>query len=148
MFQYTDADLHVFASSLRDLSAPTSSRATPLATHNRHRFLWKLPRKYRERLAELYPTFLSKTETYGRVRIEAWIDYPHAVLQHRNVLAFMHHGGANSFIESGWCGVPQVILPQWVKPLFLYLLLSVLMNGIISYRPTATIRPRKYQRTG
>jgi UDP:flavonoid glycosyltransferase YjiC (YdhE family) len=47
------------------------------------------------------------------VRIENWIDYPHAVLQHRNVVAFVHHGGANSFIEAGWCGVPQVILPQW-----------------------------------
>jgi hypothetical protein len=47
------------------------------------------------------------------VRIEDWIDYPHAVLQHQNVFAFVHHGGANSFVEAGWCGVPQVILPQW-----------------------------------
>ena len=115
MFKFTDADLHVFASTLRDLVQPssTSSLPSPLVTRNKHRFLWKLPRTFSSRLAEFYPTFLDTAQTHGRVRIENWIDYPHAVLQHRSAVAFVHHGGANSFVEAGWCGVPQVILPQW-----------------------------------
>ena len=113
MFKFTDADLRVFASTLRDLVQPISTSSFPLITHNKHRFIWKLPRVFSSRLAELSPTFLHASETHGRVRIEHWIDYPHAVLRHKNVLAFVHHGGANSFIEAGWCGVPQVVLPQW-----------------------------------
>lgn len=111
MFKYTDADLHMFANTFRDLVQLSSSSS--LITRNKHRFLWKLPSSYYRRLLELYPSFLSASETHSRVRIESWIDYPHAVLQHPSVLAFVHHGGANSFVEAGWCGVPQVILPQW-----------------------------------
>jgi Erythromycin biosynthesis protein CIII-like, C-terminal domain len=113
VFKFTDTDLHVFASTLRDLVQPSSASSLRVVTHNKHRFLWKLPRAFASRLAELYPTFLDASETHSRVRIEHWIDFPHAVLQHRNVVAFIHHGGANSFVEAGWCGVPQVILPQW-----------------------------------
>lgn len=113
MFKFTDNDLHVFADTMRSLVQPTSSNALSLITYNKHRFLWKLPASFASRLQTLYPTFLSPSETHSRVRIESWIDYPHAVLQHPSVLAFVHHGGANSFIEAGWCGVPQVVLPQW-----------------------------------
>jgi hypothetical protein len=115
VFQFTDADLHAFASALRHLVQPTSTSSlpSPFVSRNKHRFLWKLARTFSSRLAELYPTFLDASQTLECVRIEHWIDYPHAVLQHRNVVAFVHHGGANSFVEAGWCGVPQVILPQW-----------------------------------
>ncbi|KAF8312998.1 UDP-Glycosyltransferase/glycogen phosphorylase [Clavulina sp. PMI_390] len=116
LFKFTDADLHVFASTFHDLVQPSSTSSLPsggLVTSNKHRFLWKLPSKPYARLFELYPNFLANEETHGRVRIETWIDFPHLVLSHPNTLAFVHHGGANSFIESAWYGVPQVILPMW-----------------------------------
>ncbi|KAI0342292.1 UDP-Glycosyltransferase/glycogen phosphorylase [Trametopsis cervina] len=49
------------------------------------------------------------------VRCENWIEAPMlAVLQHPNVVGFVHHGGANSFHEAAYAAVPQIILPQWV----------------------------------
>lgn len=116
LFKYTDADLHTFAQTMLNLAEDPSSTLsssshspTPLITRNKHRFLWKLPQSYHSSLLTLFPS-LSK---HPRIRIESWVDYPHLLLQHPSVLAFVHHGGANSFVESGWYGVPQVVMPMW-----------------------------------
>lgn len=136
-----------FASTLLDLTSPSKLRASYLSTRDRHRFLWKLPSKPTSRLLELYPSFLE--DTNGRIRLEKWIDYPHAVLQHPNTLAILHHGGANSFAEAAWFAIPQIVLPQWVRGYrrILYILferslmLTCPVNGTVPHRLTATILP-------
>ncbi|CAG8905539.1 unnamed protein product [Penicillium egyptiacum] len=49
-----------------------------------------------------------------KVRTFRWIQ-PEiiSVLEGGNIVAYVHHGGANSFFEACKAGVPQVILPQW-----------------------------------
>ncbi|KIK66143.1 glycosyltransferase family 1 protein [Collybiopsis luxurians FD-317 M1] len=50
----------------------------------------------------------------GRINVVHWLQSePFAVLQHRNVICSVHHGGANSFFEAVSAGVPQIILPVW-----------------------------------
>ncbi|KAI0338157.1 UDP-Glycosyltransferase/glycogen phosphorylase [Trametopsis cervina] len=72
--------------------------------------LWKL--KEKKEFEEVVDAMLG--DASGDVRVEEWIEPPTlAVLQHPNVVAFVHHGGANSYNEACYAGVPQIILPQW-----------------------------------
>ncbi|KAL0952107.1 hypothetical protein HGRIS_008738 [Hohenbuehelia grisea] len=49
-----------------------------------------------------------------RFRIVRWIiSEPIAVMEHPNVVAYVHHGGANSFFECCLAGVPQIITAMW-----------------------------------
>ncbi|KAK3899392.1 hypothetical protein C8A05DRAFT_36984 [Staphylotrichum tortipilum] len=51
----------------------------------------------------------------GTVRVVEWLEAePAAVLAVGTVVCAVHHGGANSFLESVAAGVPQVILPLWM----------------------------------
>ncbi|KAF8550450.1 UDP-Glycosyltransferase/glycogen phosphorylase [Imleria badia] len=51
---------------------------------------------------------------HGRVRVVAWLDVePVSILQHPNMVCTVHHGGANSFYEGVWSGVPHIVLPVW-----------------------------------
>ncbi|AEO66510.1 glycosyltransferase family 1 protein [Thermothielavioides terrestris NRRL 8126] len=51
----------------------------------------------------------------GVVRIVEWMEAePTAVLESGAVVCAVHHGGANSFLESVSAGVPQVVLPMWM----------------------------------
>ncbi|KAI1809728.1 glycosyltransferase family 1 protein [Poronia punctata] len=51
-----------------------------------------------------------------RIRITEWLPAsPVACLTaSKSVLAYVHHGGANSFYEAVAAGVPQVICPVWI----------------------------------
>ncbi|KAK6523310.1 hypothetical protein TWF694_006193 [Orbilia ellipsospora] len=49
-----------------------------------------------------------------RLRIEKWLAAePPTLVQHKNVIAFVHHGGAGCFHDAIEGGVLQIILPQW-----------------------------------
>ncbi|KAK3389165.1 hypothetical protein B0H63DRAFT_95075 [Podospora didyma] len=49
------------------------------------------------------------------VRIVDWIEAePTAVLDTKTVVCVVHHGGANSFLETVCAGIPQVVLPVWM----------------------------------
>ncbi|KAF8555815.1 UDP-Glycosyltransferase/glycogen phosphorylase [Imleria badia] len=49
-----------------------------------------------------------------RIKVVAWLDAePVSILQHPNVVCTVHHGGANSFYEGIWSGVPHIVLPVW-----------------------------------
>ncbi|EPS27025.1 putative UDP-galactose:ceramide 1-beta-galactosyltransferase [Penicillium oxalicum 114-2] len=51
----------------------------------------------------------------GSVRIVSWIRADiMSILDSERVVAFVHHGGANSFFEACKAGVSQVVLPQWL----------------------------------
>jgi hypothetical protein len=49
-----------------------------------------------------------------RLRISSWL-LPETVsfLTSGNVVVFVHHGGANSYYEACYAGVPQIVLPVW-----------------------------------
>ncbi|KAI0458272.1 hypothetical protein F5B21DRAFT_460430 [Xylaria acuta] len=50
----------------------------------------------------------------GRVRIESWLKPdPAAILRSGHVICAVHHGGANSYFEATWAGIPHVILAMW-----------------------------------
>ncbi|CZR69812.1 uncharacterized protein PAC_19712 [Phialocephala subalpina] len=51
----------------------------------------------------------------GRLRLEKWLSIdPAAMMETGNIVASVHHGGANCFFEALGVGVPQIILPLWV----------------------------------
>ncbi|KAJ5698886.1 hypothetical protein N7462_000891 [Penicillium macrosclerotiorum] len=49
-----------------------------------------------------------------RVRTESWLNAdPACILESGNVVCMVHHGGANSYNEAVWAGVPHIVLPVW-----------------------------------
>ncbi|EWC44944.1 hypothetical protein DRE_01003 [Drechslerella stenobrocha 248] len=49
-----------------------------------------------------------------RVKIVRWLENsPMDLLNTGDIVCNVHHGGANSFYEAIWAGVPHVILPKW-----------------------------------
>ncbi|KAH7630574.1 hypothetical protein B0T09DRAFT_398181 [Sordaria sp. MPI-SDFR-AT-0083] len=51
----------------------------------------------------------------GTVRIVNWFQAePTAILQSGDLVCAVHHGGANSFLETVCAGIPQIILPPWM----------------------------------
>ncbi|KAJ8120421.1 hypothetical protein O1611_g10370 [Lasiodiplodia mahajangana] len=63
---------------------------------------------------ESLKTILGKEIESGRVRIESWLKPdPVAILRSGHVICAVHHGGANSYFEATWAGVPHIILAMW-----------------------------------
>ena len=62
----------------------------------------------------MYDELLVSAHDRDRVRTVAWVDAePAAILEHENIVAYVHHGGANSCFECARAGKPHVVLPQW-----------------------------------
>jgi hypothetical protein len=71
--------------------------------------LWKLKT---EREVKDHEDILSQDIRNDRVRIVPWLDVePNAILEHRNTVCYVHHGGANAFFEA--C---QYVSPQEQRP--------------------------------
>ncbi|KAN0087849.1 hypothetical protein V8E55_006470 [Tylopilus felleus] len=63
---------------------------------------------------KLIDDIIGKEIKEGRVKVVAWLDVePVSLLQHPNVVCTVHHGGANSFYEGVWSGVPHIVMPVW-----------------------------------
>ncbi|OTA59681.1 glycosyltransferase family 1 protein [Hypoxylon sp. EC38] len=82
---------------------------------NRHpniQILWKCPKPSKE---EEQPT-VDKDLFGDRIRILSWLpSTPVACLTaSKSILAYVHHGGSNSFHEAIGAGVPQVVCPVWI----------------------------------
>ncbi|KAJ5780651.1 hypothetical protein N7457_005811 [Penicillium paradoxum] len=75
-------------------------------------FLWKL--QYSWETSPRIKGVLEYLVDSTQVRIVQWIQ-PEIIslLEDGNIVAYVHHGGANSFFEACKGGIPQVILPQW-----------------------------------
>ncbi|KAL1743926.1 hypothetical protein HDZ31DRAFT_10905, partial [Schizophyllum fasciatum] len=74
--------------------------------------LWKVPN--RDALQGLFDELLTTGRDRERVRVVTWFDAePAAILEHENIVCYVHHGGANSYYECARAGKPQVILAQW-----------------------------------
>ncbi|KAK0637054.1 hypothetical protein B0T17DRAFT_481394 [Bombardia bombarda] len=81
--------------------------------------LWKLSRQGEydvgaRKGSRVYEVLGREIES-GTVRIVDWIEAePTAVLGSATVVCAVHHGGANSFLETVCAGIPQVVLPVWM----------------------------------
>ncbi|KAN0085969.1 glycosyltransferase family 1 protein [Tylopilus felleus] len=74
--------------------------------------LWKA--RANGNIQKVIDEIIGKEIKKGRVKVVAWLDAePVSVLQHPNVVCTVHHGGANSFYEGIWSGVPHIVLPVW-----------------------------------
>ncbi|KAH0828098.1 glycosyltransferase family 1 protein [Lanmaoa asiatica] len=57
---------------------------------------------------------IGKEVKEGRVKVLPWLEAePISILQHPNLVCTVHHGGANSYYEGIWSGVPHIVLPVW-----------------------------------
>jgi UDP:flavonoid glycosyltransferase YjiC (YdhE family) len=69
------------------------------ALHPKARVLWKLPRH--SSFKGIIDELLSTIEEKERFMILDWIPVdPFSIMTHRNVMALVHHGGANSYFEA------------------------------------------------
>ncbi|KAK3938142.1 hypothetical protein QBC46DRAFT_460426 [Diplogelasinospora grovesii] len=80
--------------------------------------LWKLTKEGEYEVLEpgsaIYK-ILGREIRKGTVRVVDWIEAePTAVLETQTVICAVHHGGANSFLETLSAGIPQVVLPVWM----------------------------------
>ncbi|KAI9568646.1 hypothetical protein HD554DRAFT_2021909 [Boletus coccyginus] len=74
--------------------------------------LWKV--KADGDIQSVIDEVIGKEINEGKVRVVAWLNAePISVLQHPNVICTVHHGGANSFYEGIWSGIPHIVLPVW-----------------------------------
>ncbi|KAF8126147.1 hypothetical protein EV363DRAFT_1174673 [Boletus edulis] len=79
---------------------------------SRIQVLWKV--KADGDIQHVIDEILGKEIREKRVKVVAWLDVePISILQHANVVCIVHHGGANSFYEGVWSGVPHIVLPVW-----------------------------------
>ncbi|KAK3688204.1 hypothetical protein B0T22DRAFT_425746 [Podospora appendiculata] len=80
--------------------------------------LWKLSRQGGYAVSEpgsAVHKILGQEMKAGTVRVVDWIEAePTAVLDTGRVVCVVHHGGANSFLETVCAGIPQVVLPVWM----------------------------------
>ncbi|KAJ5579507.1 uncharacterized protein N7459_005492 [Penicillium hispanicum] len=75
--------------------------------------LWKL--QYDWESSKGFQTVLGALIAAGSVKVVSWIQSEvMAVLQTGHIVAYVHHGGANSYFEACKVGAPQVVLPQWL----------------------------------
>ncbi|KAL7797380.1 glycosyltransferase family 1 protein [Trichoderma ceciliae] len=74
--------------------------------------LWKMRKE-----GEFSDNFLEPARKYiesGRLRLESWLEVdPTSLYKTGDIVASVHHGGANCFYEAVLAGIPSVILPQW-----------------------------------
>ncbi|KAK1775966.1 hypothetical protein QBC45DRAFT_453586 [Copromyces sp. CBS 386.78] len=71
--------------------------------------------QHHDRSESLIYSILGPDIESGTVRIVDWFQAePTAILQSGDLVCAVHHGGANSFLETVCAGIPQVILPPWM----------------------------------
>ncbi|KAK0620512.1 hypothetical protein B0T14DRAFT_546357 [Immersiella caudata] len=81
--------------------------------------LWKLNRKGEYEVGKkgckVWDVLGERMMLSGRVKVVEWFEAePTAVLEGGRVVCAVHHGGANSFLETVSAGIPQVIIPVWM----------------------------------
>ncbi|WVQ81034.1 hypothetical protein IAT38_003141 [Cryptococcus sp. DSM 104549] len=104
-----------------------------LAKREDVRVLWKLV-KYGEYEME----GVSAVETGERLRVVEWLEAdPAAILGTGQVVAFVNHGGSNSYHEGLAAGVPQVLLPAWLDCYDFAARLASLGNGVWGNKSSA-----------
>ncbi|KAK1216781.1 hypothetical protein PQX77_020577 [Marasmius sp. AFHP31] len=75
--------------------------------------LWKFKRPASDDW-ELIEEVVGKEIRDGKVKVIEWLEAdPASIVAHPNVVCSVHHGGANSYNEAIWAGVPHVVLPVW-----------------------------------
>ncbi|KAK6524329.1 hypothetical protein TWF281_011237 [Arthrobotrys megalospora] len=77
-------------------------------------------------------------EWTDRLRIEKWLAVePPTLVQHKDVIAFVHHGGAGCFHDAIAAGVSQITLPQWADLYDIAQVVQTLGVGIWACKETS-----------
>ncbi|SPO06230.1 uncharacterized protein DNG_08919 [Cephalotrichum gorgonifer] len=124
MFMYTEERARAMAGGIKLVLDKTDVQV-----------LWKIKK------AGVYgDEFREELEGYvdeDRLRIESWLTVdPAALVYEENVVASVHHGGANCYHEALSAGIPHVILPLWAD-LFDFATYSEYYGiGVWACRPT------------
>jgi hypothetical protein len=88
LFKYTEKDVSIFVDAI-------STAHMALQDRGGIRVLWKLPQ--RDKFSQILDAKLGNNTQ--EIRIVEWIEQPSlAVLQHPNLVAFVHHGGASEAV--------------------------------------------------
>ena len=87
-FRYSEAQVKAIIEGFLD-AAPRNSKV---------QFLWKLPGK--SEFGTIIEETLNNPSDKDRFRIVDWLEAdPASIMKHPNVVAWVHHGGANSYFE-------------------------------------------------
>ncbi|KAK0716106.1 hypothetical protein B0H67DRAFT_515661 [Lasiosphaeris hirsuta] len=91
----------------RQISEILHAIEAALEKHQTHQVLWKLQS---DTVPKIPPAIAP------RVRIMSWLPgHPAAILTASpSIVAYVHHGGSNSFHEAVAAGVPHVVCPVWL----------------------------------
>jgi hypothetical protein len=88
LFKYTEKDVSIFVDAI-------STARIALQDRGGFRVLWKLPQ--RDKFSHILDAKLGNIRQ--DIRVVEWIEQPSlAVLQHPNLVAFVHHGGASEAV--------------------------------------------------
>jgi len=95
-----------------EAQARNTIRGFLAGTSSTDQVFWKLRDK--AKFQHIIDEELANEPVKGRFKIVDWIDTDLGeVMKHKNVVAFVHHGGANSYYEAAQAGLPHIILAQW-----------------------------------
>ncbi|KAL2064290.1 hypothetical protein VTL71DRAFT_4784 [Oculimacula yallundae] len=100
--------------------------------------LWKFRAAPKSDASEEIEALLGAEIRQGNVRVVNWLDSePLSILQSGCIKVAVHHGGANSWFEATWAGVPQVVLAQWLDTYDNASLAEYLGIGVYGNKTTA-----------
>ncbi|KAI1258956.1 family 1 glycosyltransferase [Xylariaceae sp. FL1019] len=106
LFKYDEPRARIMARVIELVLTESKSTARDV------QIIWKFAR-----LGEYGDEFLRPLQRFkdnGRFLFSQWLDIePPALLRSGHIVLSVHHGGANSYHEAIYAGVPQVIFPLW-----------------------------------
>jgi len=110
----------------------------PEESLKRLQVLWKLEGlDFDPKDTSVFQASLGDELANGTVRLVDWLKpQPSAVLAHPNIVAFVNHGGANSFLEGVVAAKPQVVLPAWMDCFDFANRVELLGNGLWANKRT------------
>lgn len=80
-------------------------------TDRKTRFIFKVNKPL---ASQSFCPLLQADNVPAFIHLTSWIDSQQSLYRHPALKAFVHHGGGNSFNESVYYAIPQLVLSQWI----------------------------------
>lgn len=99
LFHFNEEDIRRVVAAIVEARGRLSSRG-------KFQVLWKLPRA--NSFADILDEAFTSAEDRAAVRVEEWIALPTlSVIQHSNLVAWIHHGGASACFAVSLVGLTE-----------------------------------------